>query len=220
MSLFPRYDERSVAEYFRRSTGKPVSLTVTDNSTSILSAKVKSGVVHIRFHRMLLHADTAIMAEIAEFIRKRKCRTPLLREFIRKNSACLASRPPRAANVVTQGRYHDLGQLYETVNSQYFGGRISAAITWGPRYARRGARRRTLGSYSAHTDTIRINPSLDRRNVPRYFVEFIVYHEMLHADIGIGTKAGRNVVHSREFKDRERVFREYEKAIAWEKTNL
>ncbi|MCL5237592.1 MAG: SprT-like domain-containing protein [Nitrospirae bacterium] len=220
LSLFSGHDERFITEYFRKKTGKPVSLILTDNSTSILSARIKSGVVHIRFHRMLLNAGIDIIAEIAEFIKAKSRRTPLLREFIKKNSTCLRNKPPRAVHAVLQGRYHNLGHLYEAINRDYFEGRVTASITWGARGTKRAARRRTLGSYSVHTNTIRINPVLDKRTVPLYFVEFIIYHEMLHAAIGVGKKAGRNIVHSQEFKRRERLFRDYEKATVWERANL
>jgi len=74
-----------------------------------------------------------------------------------------------------------------------------------------------LGSYCKHTGTIRINPVLDRRNVPLYFIRFVVYHEMLHSSMREERKNGRRSVHNPEFRKRERLFREYEKAISWEK---
>jgi predicted metal-dependent hydrolase len=94
---------------------------------------------------------------------------------------------------------------------------VSCAITWGTKNPRYAARKRTLGSFSKDKNTIRINPALDRRRVPGYFVEFVVFHEMLHAFLGISEKNGRRLVHSKEFKQRERVFRHYDRAMAWEK---
>jgi predicted metal-dependent hydrolase len=76
--------------------------------------------------------------------------------------------------------------------------------------------KRTLGSYSQRTNTIRINPVLDRKTVPAYFIEFIVYHEMLHADMGVGRINGRRSVHSSGFRIREKLFKKYEQALAWE----
>ena len=64
---------------------------------------------------------------------------------------------------------------------------------------------------------IRINPVLDRKTVPRYFVAFIVYHEMLHASLGALLKGTRRNVHSREFRKREKLFKDYENAMAWER---
>jgi predicted metal-dependent hydrolase len=74
-----------------------------------------------------------------------------------------------------------------------------------------------LGSYQKKTNTIRINPILDRRKVPRYVVAFVVYHEMLHAAIDTVVKNGRRSIHSQEFKDREHEYSNYDKATEWEK---
>ena len=78
-------------------------------------------------------------------------------------------------------------------------------------------RRRILGSYNSRTNIIRVNPVLDRKNVPHYYLEFIVYHEMLHADMGVLKKNGRRDVHSREFRRREKMFPHFEKSLLWEK---
>jgi hypothetical protein len=40
---------------------------------------------------------------------------------------------------------------------------------------------------------------------------------MLHADMDVETKNGRRSVHSREFRRREKLFKDYERATAWEK---
>jgi predicted metal-dependent hydrolase len=107
--------------------------------------------------------------------------------------------------------------MYHAINREYFGDRVSASITWGAKGPRRAAARRTLGSYCSDNNMIRINPMLDSKRIPRYFLEFIVYHEMLHADIGIKRVGKRRSVHSKEFKRLEKMFRHYDRAIAWEK---
>ncbi|MCK7467569.1 MAG: hypothetical protein MZU91_05210 [Desulfosudis oleivorans] len=106
----------------------------------------------------------------------------------------------------TRGRHHDLKALFDRLNRDYFDGRIRSVITWAPGKNLRSARKRTLGSYIRTTDTIRINPVLDRKSIPRYVIEFIIYHEMLHADMGVTVTKGRRIVHSVEFKRRERLF--------------
>jgi hypothetical protein len=89
--------------------------------------------------------------------------------------------------------------------------------------ARRGGRGRTIrfGSYIAEHDLIRIHPALDAPWVPRFFVESIVYHEMMHAVIPIAKDAsGRRCIHSSEFRRREREFHAHGEALAWERENL
>jgi predicted metal-dependent hydrolase len=59
---------------------------------------------------------------------------------------------------------------------------------------------------------------MDSKRVPGYFIEYVVYHEMLHAAIGIQEREGRRSIHSAEFKKREKLFKYYERAMAWENT--
>src|SRR5205823_2555535 len=87
-----------------------------------------------------------------------------------------------------------------------------------------------LGSYTANERLIRVHPALDRAWVPRYFVAYIVYHEMLHHVIPArsrdaqgrrvgaagGAAAGRRDLHPLEFREREKAFRHYERALRWE----
>jgi len=56
--------------------------------------------------------------------------------------------------------------------------------------------------------------------VPRFFVEYIVYHEMLHHVVQMPVLDGRRCMHGPEFKARERCFARYAEAIAWEREHL
>lgn len=167
----------------------------------------------VRAHRMFLDAGEGVLEEVARFARTLRGGTPLTRRFIRENSGRLTEKPPRRRSLSTAGRHHDLREIYDALNREYFGGRVRAAITWGAGRERRAVRHRTLGSYSPSTDTIRVNRVLDRRRVPGHYLAFIVYHEMLHADLGVQ----KGKVHTREFRRRERLYRQYERAMAWEK---
>jgi hypothetical protein len=111
--------------------------------------------------------------------------------------------------------------VYDALNDVYFRGSIEARINWGPRGGRR--RRRTsikMGSYSVEDRLIRIHPSLDRRFVPRYFLEWIVFHEMLHQVHDIPVIGGRRQFHTPEFLAAEREFIQYDRARLWERENL
>lgn len=217
MLLPLRYDRDYLTAYFKKIIGKTVSLTINDNSTSMLSIREKGKTVSIRLHWMFLDAQDDVIKEIARFIKKRKNETPLLRKFIKQNSSMIRNVAPKRITVNPLGKHHNLDEIYESLNNDYFGGALFCPITWGTKSNRYAVRERTLGSYSRNTNTIRINPILDRKKVPRYFIEFIVYHEMLHADMGIAEKNGRRLIHPEEFRQRERLFILYEKATEWEK---
>lgn len=174
----------------------------------------------LRIHRIFLEAEDSVIQAVADFIKNRKSARPVLQAFIRRRSSSLKSRAPRRALLRTDGVCHCLATLFDTVNAGYFQGEISASITWGRKASGRRTRRVTLGSYCRDSHTIRINPLLDRKTVPRFFLEFIIYHEMLHAALGTVVTNGRRSVHFREFRRREKLFAAYEQAVIWEKEHL
>jgi hypothetical protein len=210
-------DEPGLKSYLEGASGKKLSLIITDNSTNMLSIKEEDGIIIIRLHRMFLCAESSILDEIADYIVRNRKKTPLIRKFLNRHAHLLKKGPPRNIKVVTLGNHHDLKDIYDSINREYFGGKVSTSITWGSKGRGRTVAKRTLGSYSYHSNTIRINPSLDSKHIPRYYMEFLVYHEMLHADIGIRKENGRRVLHSGEFKRREKLFRHYKRAVEWEK---
>lgn len=213
-------DEYSLRSSLTKMLGRDIRLTLTDNRTSMLSIKKGKERPSLRIHRIFLEADESVIQAVADFIKNRKSARPVIQAFIRQHSSSLKSRAVRKTPLRTEGVCHCLATLYDKVNTEYFQGEISAAITWGRRLAGRRTRRMTLGSYCRDSRTIRINPLLDRKGVPRFFLEFIIYHEMLHAALGTVFTNGRQAVHFREFRQRERQFAAYEQAVRWEKEHL
>jgi predicted metal-dependent hydrolase len=166
---------------------------------------------------MFAAAGSQVIEEIVSFLSNRKGAMPCFRRFVRDHREQLHRKPPNRVLARTRGRFYDLREFYQELNEEYFNNMINAVITWGSSNSRDLVRKRTLGSYSERSHTIRINPVLDKQTVPRSVVAFVVYHEMLHAAIGISRQGGRRSVHSREFRKRERLFKDYEKAMAWER---
>ena len=79
-------------------------------------------------------------------------------------------------------------------------------------------RRRSIrfGSYTPVDELIRIHPYLDQAFVPEFFVRYIVFHEMLHAHMGIEeTPNGRRRIHPPAFRRREEEYGDYDRAVAW-----
>jgi hypothetical protein len=123
--------------------------------------------------------------------------------------------------LLTQGRVHDLAEVYARLNERFFSRRLRVPLTWGrgSGRARRGGL--TFGSYDPVLGLIRIHPVLDRREVPLYFLESVVFHEMLHHLLGgVPDRAGRTVYHSRAFRQAEAQYPWHRQALAWEKANL
>lgn len=214
------HDEDLLRSYLEKASEKTVSLVITDNSHSMLALKVEEASVKLRLHRMFLSAGSEVRDEIACFIRNSAISTPLIRRFIDEQSFRLTGRFNPGAALRHQGRHYNLLDAFNTINREYFGERVTASITWGSKRARQRARSRTLGCYYYNSNTIRINPALDSPRCPYYYLEYIIYHEMLHADIGLDGSPGRRSYHSGIFRDRERLFRHYDRVIKLERRGL
>ena len=107
-----------------------------------------------------------------------------------------------------EGRFRNLPATFDSLNRHYFAGRLRVALlAWSRRPTRR-----ILGHYDRCHDAIVISRSLDRPEVPSLLFEFILFHEMLHAQMGERRVNGRRYSHHAEFKTREREFESYGEA--------
>jgi predicted metal-dependent hydrolase len=217
LPLLLKNKEVHLRKYIQDKFNKPIMLILTDNSTSMISVREQQNSISLRLHRIFLNADRAVLDEVIRFIVKKGGNTPAIKELIEKNKTYLKNRPRRKVTINPNGKTYNLVSIFDSLNSEYFNNKVSALITWGKRSPKYTVRKRTLGSYQKKTNIIRINPILDRRRVPRYVVEYVVYHEMLHAVIDAVVKNGRRSIHAKEFRNREREYRNYHKAIEWEK---
>jgi hypothetical protein len=210
---------QSLERKLRVAFGGPVVLSITDNRHSIITHRVQKGTLHARIHHMFLDAPAGVIDALVRYVtRGDRDASAILGEFIDDNGFRLARRK-RGAPLVTKGRYHDLLTLFARTNERYFDGAMNALITWGKRGTSKSRARKTikLGSYSGVDRLIRVHPALDQKWVPRYFVAYIVYHEMLHHVIPGSRGLGRVNLHPPEFKERERQFRHFQRSLDWER---
>src|SRR5215813_10668747 len=216
-----------LARRLRRGLRAEVVVEIHDNTHTMVSfARLVRG-WRIRLHHMFLAAPEEVVRALADYVRPGRARSSgVLDRFIEGNKTSIrrvsVEKLRRRLRIAPVGRHHDLSAMFAALNRRYFGGRIGATITYGPAPRRRRARRSIkMGSYSTEARVIRIHPALDQPRVPRYFVEWIVFHEMLH-DLYRARRGddGRRCVHPPEFVDHERRFHDFHKAQAWENENL
>lgn len=204
-----------------RRTKLTVALTITDNRSRMISYKHdrSKAFVHVRLHHMFLSAGPEVVRALAHWIvhpRSKKAGT-VVDEFIRGNRDKIKAARKRPIRLETQGVLFDLTVLFNEINTAHFDGAVAARITWGSAHTSRRRSSIRFGSYDQNNDLIRIHPVLDQDFVPRYFVRYIVFHEMLHAYLGTPTgPSGRRRLHPPEFKRLERGYPDYARAVAWQ----
>jgi hypothetical protein len=210
-----------------------VALAVTDNQYTMISVRRERGLFRLRLHHMFLHAQPDVVRALGRYVAHNdRDASRLLGLFIDVNQRKIRRQRQRQERrrtpplvIEAQGVVHDLQQIFDALNLRYFAGEpVTARITWGPRRAAgMPSRRRSsikLGSYSVEDRLIRIHPALDRAFVPRMFVEWIVFHEMLHQKHEIPVVDGRRQFHTAEFLAEEATFERYHEARLWERMHL
>jgi hypothetical protein len=110
-----------------------------------------------------------------------------------------------------EGRFYHLDEVFDSLNVRFFGGLLGRPeLTWSEHMAKRA-----LGHYDAAHNTIVVSRVFDRPSSPRYAVEYLLYHEMLHLKHPVRMKGLRRCVHSREFKADEALFPQLAEALAF-----
>lgn len=108
-----------------------------------------------------------------------------------------------------EGQADPLAESYRRVLERYFAQEEThPALAWASRPGRW-----RFGSYDHVRDRILINRRLGQADVPTYVLDFVMYHELLHRQVGIRWGRRRGVHHA-EFRAKERQFEYYERAEA------
>lgn len=202
------------------ATGVDIRLRITNNTSTMMSLRYDSAGRRaiVGLHHMFLEAPEDIRRALSAWIVKPSAKAPgkKLEAYIAERRHLIAAKPIKTAVLRTQGQIYDLDALYREVNAACYNNEVAAPITWGKMPTVRRRRSIRFGSYSPGENLIRIHPLLDQEFVPRFFIRYIVFHEMLHAHMGIEeTESGRRKIHPPEFRRREAAYPDYDRAVAW-----
>ena len=130
----------------------------------------------------------------------------------------VANKRKHGRKVVTtaKGEVYNLEKIFDTLNVAYFGGSLAKpTLTWSVRKTYR-----ILGHHDATHRTIVVSKSLDSAFVPKFVVEYIVFHEMLHVFHPAKVINGRRYHHTAAFRRNEQKFAYYAEAEKWIEKNV
>jgi len=179
----------------------------------------------IRLHNMFKNAPEhvldAVLKIYTRFTRKstRTACRKVVRNFIAQNQHKIVCKP-KTRRILPDpvGKVFNLRKIYNNLNSEYFSSRLNIDITWSHR-----PNKRLMGTWKdtgLEKNLVRINRLLDTKKVPPYYINYLVYHEMLHEVFKQRIVNGRTQRHPREFRKLERNFPLYKKACEWQKEHL
>ena len=100
------------------------------------------------------------------------------------------------------GNHFHLEEIFDELNEKYFNGLLGRPrLSWS-----RTLSRTLLGHWDAAHNAIIVSKLFDRPDTPRYLVEYILYHEMLHLKHPVEHCRSRRCVHSLAFRAEEKLF--------------
>ena len=101
-----------------------------------------------------------------------------------------------------QGDVYNLEEIFDELNQHFFHGLLGRPqMTWSQNHARNH-----LGHFDPAHNTIVVSRIFDRKGVPRFVLEYLVYHEMLHLKYPVKLRGTRRCVHGAEFQAEEKLF--------------
>lgn len=182
--------------------------------------RLRDGRLLVRLSDLLEGAPEAVLRAIAHILLAKMYRKPIAAaQAIRYRRYVSSHEIANKANQVRQlrgwkklqtprGHVYHLEEIFEDLNRRFFYGLMARPLlSWSQQRARN-----SLGHYDPAHNTIVVSRIFDHPLVPRYAVEYLLYHEMLHLKHPVKLRGNRRCVHSPEFQAEERLFPELEQA--------
>jgi hypothetical protein len=179
------------------------------------SIRLEEGRLTVRVADVLEGAPGPIMEALAYILLGKLYRRPVPRIFAHRYRLYLNRREIRQKlQLVRQirgrkfvsgpaGASHNLEELFERLNREYFDGLLGRPLLgWSRRPSRS-----LLGHFDPSHNAIIISRIFDCPTAPPLALEYVMFHEMLHLRYPVDHNGVRRRVHTREFRQGELAFR-------------
>ena len=182
--------------------------------------RLREDVIHVRISDLLEGSPDTVLEAIAHILLAKIYRKPIqplhstrYRRYVSSHDMAAKAhllRQVRGRKQIAsaRGQVYDLDQVFEELNQQFFYGLLARPqMTWSRAHARN-----SLAHYDPAHNAIVVSRVFDHARVPRFAVEYIVYHEMLHLKHPVKLRGSRRCVHGPEFQAEEKLFPRLEEA--------
>lgn len=201
----------------------PITLRFRRFTSLNTTIRLREGQIHVSLSDLLEGAPESVVRAIAHILLAKLYKKPIdpahnVRYKRFASSAAVTRqteliRHARGSKRVSgpEGRFYHLEEVFDSLNTRFFAGLLGRPeLTWSEHMAKR-----SLGHYDAAHNTIVVSRVFDRPSSPRYAIEYLLYHEMLHLKHPVKMRGLRRCVHSREFKAEEALFPQLKEARAF-----
>lgn len=225
--LAPEDVTRIFAEEYRNLRPRAPMLQIEIRFRALVSLnttiRLRDGKIHVSLSDLLEGAPESVLRAIAHILLAKLYRKPIdkthnLRykrfqysEAVTKQTEHIRSTRGAKRWLGPQGRYYNLDEVFDTLNERFFHNLLGRPnLTWSEHYAKR-----QLGHYDPAHNTIVVSKVFDRPSSPRYAIEYLLYHEMLHLKHPVKVHGTRRCVHGAAFRAEEKLFPQLAEANAF-----
>ena len=185
--------------------------------------KIREGRLQVRLSDLLEGAPENVIESIAHILLAKIYRKPIESAHTTRFRRYVSSHDMRAKSHLlrqvrgrkrigsAKGIVYHLEEMFDELNLRFFHGLLARPrMTWSQVRSRR-----SLAHYDPAHNAIVVSRIFDHPLVPRYAVEYILYHEMLHLKHPVKMRGSRRCVHSKEFQAEEKLFPQFRQAKAF-----
>lgn len=145
----------------------------------------------------------------------------MTRESVAKHNEALRKERGKKRKIV-QGSFYNLDEILRELSIKYWDTFEPIGALPEISYSAAASKRR-LGYYDSAHHMIFISSIFDDARVPKYAIENVIFHELLHAKHDVKYQRGeslRRTVHTQEFKKDERKYEHHYQAEEWIKKEM
>ena len=182
--------------------------------------RMRDGQILARLSDLLEGAPDSVLYAIAHILLAKLYRKPIAgshavryRKYVASHEIASKAhliRQMRGRKRISSANGHrfNLEEIFDELNTLYFHGLLGKPqLTWSLSDSRS-----SLGHYDPAHNTIVVSRIFDRESIPRFALEYLLFHEMLHLKHPVKLRGSKRCVHPPEFQAEEKSFPHYEQA--------
>ncbi len=178
------------------------------------SIRMKGQLVEVKLSDLLEDAPAHVSESLAHILLGKMLRVPTERAYVNRYRLYLNNKEVRGKmHLMRQargrkhisgpvGRHFNLAEIFKRLNRDFFdSGLAQPELGWSLRRSRF-----LLGHFDPSHNAIVISRIFDEKTVPALALEYVMFHEMLHLKFPVDHSGARRCVHTREFRQAEKLF--------------
>lgn len=205
--------------------GRELRIQFHRNTSTMASLSRRGRSLTLRLHDLFTKAPFPVLDAVVRVFFTRRNRDSRrefharILDFVEKNRDLTLSSALAQCLSSPRGRVYDLKHVRDAIRAEFLPRCPRVRIGWSQRITP-SLMGKWIAMPNGLPNAVMINRLLDSFEVPLFYLQYIVFHELLHEVIPIRREHGRWVHHPLEFRRRERQFPNFERALRWERENI